>query len=282
MAEVLPQLSYFKWFCSMIAGFNGGYSCRCRQGESVEKPFQLKLIIRRVKFTAALQWLSGAWQLFKRLPLLFIAMFCLTAIISFLLQQHQLTTLIWVFLSPFLTAGFYKTIVGAQQQQKVGIDWLFQPLTEPSCRLILMTIGAVKFVLFTPLIAFAEQLQTTMSAAVEVQSGIETTVMLQLLAMVALFTLVLMLFAYAVAIAYFLKEHRFLVVLQTSFIACWRNIGALLLYGLISMALLLLTLPTLGLGIIVVAPLLQIAFFLSFNDVFALQVNAAADGVLEV
>ncbi|WP_302850291.1 hypothetical protein [Arsukibacterium indicum] len=248
----------------------------------MEKPFQLKLIIRRVSTTASLRWISGAWQVFKRVPLLFIAMFCLTAIISFLLQQHQLTTLIWVFVGPFLTAGFYKTIVGVQQERKVAIDWLFQPLTEPSCRLILMTIGAVKFVMFTPLIAFFERLQTTMSAAVEAQSGMETVVLLQLLALVALFTLVLMLFAYAVAIAYFLKEHRFLVVLQTSFIACWRNVGALLLYGLFSMALLLLTLPTFGLGIIVVAPLLQIAFFLSFNDVFALQVNASEDGVLEV
>lgn len=266
----------------MITAFYGSSGCRRGQGESVEKPFQLKLIIRRVKTTASLQWLTGAWHLFRRLPLLFIAMFCLTAIISFLLQQHQLTTLIWVFLGPFLTAGFYKTIVGAQQQQKVGIDWLFQPLTEPSCRLILMTIGALKFVMFTPLIALFEQLQTTMSAAVEAQTGVETIVLLQLLAMVALFTLVLMLFAYAVAIAYFLKERRILVVLQTSFIACWRNIGALLLYGLISMALVFLTLPTLGIGLIVVAPLLQIAFFLSFNDVFALQVNAADDGVLEV
>lgn len=266
----------------MIAGFNGGDGCKFGQEVTVEKPFQLKLIIRRVKATASLRWIADAWQLFKRLPLLFIAMFCLTAIISYLLQQHQLTTLLWVFIGPFLTAGFYKTIVGVQQQQKVAIDWLFHPLTEPSCRFVLLTIGALKFIMFTPLIAFFEQLQKTMSAAVASQSGMETVVLLQLLALVALFTLVLMLFAYAVAIAYFLKEHRFLVVLQTSFIACWRNTGALLLYSLLSMALLLLTLPTLGLGIIVVAPLLQIAFFLSFNDVFALQVNASEDGVLEV
>ena len=98
----------------------------------------------------------------------------------------------------------------------------------------------------------------------------------------ALFSLVFMLFAYAVAIAYFLKEQRILAVVQTSFIACWRNVSALLIFGLLSMALVLLTLPTFFIGLIVVLPLLNIAFFLSFNDVFALQVKLPDDGVLEV
>ena len=148
--------------------------------------------------------------------------------------------------------------------------------------MILLTIGALKFLLLTPLISFHQHLFQTMSVAVEAQSGVETIVMLQLILMVALFTLVFMLFAYAVAIAYFLKEQRILVVLQTSFIACWRNVAALLIFGLVSVALVLLTIPTFFIGLVVVAPLLQITFFLSFNDVFALQVKSTDDGVLEV
>lgn len=248
----------------------------------MEKPLQMKLIIRRVSATASLQWLTAAWQLFKQAPVVFVAMFLLTAGISFVLQQHQLTTIIWIFLNPFLAAGFYKAVVGAQQHQRIAIDWLFQPLAEPSCRMILLTIGALKLLLLTPLISFQQDLFQTMSVAVEAQSGVETIVTLQLVLMVALFTLVFMLFAYAVVIAYFLKEQRILTVLQTSFIACWRNVAALLIFGLVSVALVLLTIPTFFIGLIVVAPLLQITFFLSFNDVFALQVKSADDGVLEV
>jgi uncharacterized membrane protein len=91
-----------------------------------------------------------------------------------------------------------------------------------------------------------------------------------------------MLFAYAVAIAYFLKEQRLVVILQASFTACWRNVAALLLFSVLSFALVVLTIPTLFIGLIVVLPLLNIAFFMSFNDVFALQVKATNDGVLEV
>ncbi|WP_372625910.1 hypothetical protein [Arsukibacterium sp.] len=248
----------------------------------MEKPFQLKLIIRRVSATASLQWLSGAWQLFKKTPLLFMAMFLLTACLGFLLQLNQLTAIVWVFLNPFLTAGFYKAIVGVQHQQHVTVDWVFKPLAEPACRLILLTIGALKVLLFTPLISFQQQLLLPMSAAIESQSTADITITWQLLLLVALFALVFMLFAYAVAIAYFLKEHRILTVLQTSFIACWRNVAALLVFGLLSMALVLLTLPTFFIGLIVVLPLLNIAFFLSFNEVFALQVKSADDGILEV
>ncbi len=248
----------------------------------MEKPFQLKLIIRRVSATASLQWLKAAWQLFKQAPAVFIAMFLLTAAIGLLLAQHQLTAIVGVFLSPFLTAGFYKAVVGVQQQQQIGIDWLFQPLTEPACRRILILIAALNYLFTTPLINFHQHLYQTMSVAIEANAGVDAIVMLQLLLMVALFALVFMLFAYAVAIAYFLKEQRFILILQASFIACWRNVGALLIFGLLCVALVLLTLPTFFIGLIVVAPLLNIAFFLSFNDVFALQVNPGNDGILEV
>ncbi|KKO47443.1 hypothetical protein WG68_01230 [Arsukibacterium ikkense] len=248
----------------------------------MEKPFQLKLIIRRVSATASLQWLKAAWQLFKQTPAVFVAMFLLTAAIGLLLAQHQLSAIVGVFLSPFLTAGFYKAVVGAQQQQKIGIDWLFQPLAEPACRRVLIMIAALNYLLTTPLMSFHQHLYQTMSVAIEARAGIDAIVLLQLVLMVALFALVFMLFAYAVAIAYFLKEQRIVLVLQASFIACWRNVGALLIFGLLSIALVLLTLPTFFLGLIVVAPLLNIAFFLSFNDLFALQVNTTDDGVLEV
>lgn len=248
----------------------------------MEKPFQLKLIIRRVSATASLRWLKAAWQLFKQAPAVFIAMFLLSTGIVVLLSMNQLTAIVGIFLSPFLTAGFYKAVVGAQQQQKIGIDWLFQPLMEPACRRIFVTIAALNYLLSVPLISIHQHLYQTMSAAFDAQAGIEAAVLLQLLLAVALFLLKFMLFAYAVAIAYFLKEQRFWLVLQTSFVACWRNIAALLIFGVLSIALVMLTIPTFFIGIIVVAPLLNIAFFLSFNDLFALQVNTSNDGVLEV
>ena len=96
------------------------------------------------------------------------------------------------------------------------------------------------------------------------------------------FVLVWMIFAYAVAIAYFLKERRLLAIMQASFVACWRNIIPLMVFLLLSLVLIMLTMPTYFIGLLVVVPVLNIAFFLSFNEFFALQVKATDDAVLEV
>ena len=54
------------------------------------------------------------------------------------------------------------------------------------------------------------------------------------LAFVIGLSLVMMMFAYAVAIAYFLNEQRLQAILMASLTACWRNVGALTLFGILS------------------------------------------------
>ncbi|MCT8126903.1 MULTISPECIES: hypothetical protein [Alishewanella] len=247
----------------------------------MEKPFQIKLIIRRLPANAAIGWIKQAWEIFKQYPLVFIQMLLLTFVFTFLAAQFTLTFIIAVFASPFLTAGLYGAIVGVQQQQKIDIMWLFRPFQQAFCRQVLIMIAALNFLLSVPLMHFREHLYTAMVNAQ--QSGEqEPLLLLQMILLVAGLLITTMLFAYAVAIAYFLKEQRVLLILQASFLACWRNIPALLLFGLLSLGLLLLTVPTMLLGLVVVVPLLNIAFFLSFNELFALKLAAGKDAVLEV
>lgn len=247
----------------------------------MEKPFQIKLIIRRVKAATAIDWLKQAWDIFKQYPFVFIQMILLTLVLTFLASLNALTLILGVLASPFLTAGFYKAVVGVQQQQKIGIDWLFKPFTEAATRRILVLIASLNFLVSVPLVQFREQIFTAMKQAQD--SGVHDPALgWQVVLLLIGLVLSTMLFAYAVAIAYFLKEQRITLILQASFIACWRNMAALALFGLLSLALIALTIPTMLLGLIVVVPILHIAFFLSFNELFALQVKAQQDGVLEV
>lgn len=247
----------------------------------MEKPFQIKLIIRRVKANSAINWIKQAWEIFKQYPFVFIQMILLTLVLSFIVALNSITLMLGVLASPFLTAGFYSAVAGVQQQQKITIEWLFRPFREAACRRILLLIASLNFLISVPLVHFREQVVSAMRLAQE--TGIaDPAVTWQLLLLVIGLLLSSMLFAYAVAIAYFLKEQRILLILQASFIACWRNIPVLALFGLLSLGLILLTIPTMLLGLIVVVPLLHIAFFLSFNELFALQVKTQQDGVLEV
>lgn len=247
----------------------------------MEKPLQIKLIIRRVPASAAIGWIKQAWQIFKQYPLVFIQMLLLTFIFTFLAAQFPLTVFVAVLASPFLTAGLYGAIVGVQQQQTIDISWLFKAFKDAACRRILILIASVNFLISVPLMHAREHVYVAMQLAQE-NMDYSGGLLLQVIMLVAAFIITAMLFAYAVAIAYFLKEQRLLTILQASFVACWRNIPALVSFGIMSLGLVVLTIPTMLLGLILVVPLLNIAFFLSFNELFALKINPQQEAVLEV
>ena len=240
----------------------------------MEKQFRVKLIIRRAPALAALDWLKQSWQIFVQAPLKWLAMLASIMMLALLGSLHPILMVVVIFLLPFLTAGLYKAIVAAQQQKPFDLTTLFSPLSEPGCRQVFIRIAALNMLANIPL--------SLLNAALVQQVEQKLVDLPTMLLFVAASVLVFMIFAYAVAIAYFLHERRVLVIMQASLTACWRNIMPLLVFALLSMGLIMLTMPTMFIGLLVVIPLLNIAFFLSFNAFFALQINPQDEAVLEV
>jgi hypothetical protein len=239
----------------------------------VDKQFRIKLIVRRAPALAALGWLKQSWAIFLQAPLVWILMFVTLGLIALFSQAHPFTAVIGIMLNPFLTAGVYKSVVAIQQQKTIQYKDLFAPLKEAGCRAIFIRIAALNMLASIPL--------STLAAHILLQHQQQQVDLPLVLLFVAGFVLCWMIFAYAVAIAYFLQERRVLAVMQASFIACWRNITALSVFALLSLVLIMLTMPTLFIGLILVVPVLNIAFFLSFNEFFALQVKATDDAMME-
>jgi hypothetical protein len=241
----------------------------------VDNQFRIKLIVRRVKISASVQWLLQGWQIFKQAPMVWLLMFATLIGTAMLGSLHTLLNIAALFLSPFLTAGIYKSIVAIQQKQPIQFSDMFMPLQQPSCRMVFIRLAAMNMLAAVPLSMLAQTLYT------QQQTGINDPWLMLLF--VASSIVIWMVFAYAVAIAYFLQEQRLFAIMQASFVACWRNITPLIVFAGLSFLLILLTVPTLFIGLIIVIPVLNIAFFLSFNDFFALQVQTKQDdGVLEV
>ncbi|HSG53613.1 MAG TPA: hypothetical protein VLA40_16020 [Rheinheimera sp.] len=240
----------------------------------MDKQFRVKLIVRRAPVLAAIGWIKHAWGIFLQAPMTWILMFVTLGAITLFSQLHPVLAVGGLMLNPFLTAGVYKSVVALQQKQTITYSTLFSVLKEPACRAVFLRLAACNMLASIPLSSLAvvifEQQQ---------QGMLELPLVLLF---VAGFVLCWMLFAYAVAIAYFLKEHRIMAILQASFVACWRNTSALTVFGLLSLLLIMLTMPTLFAGLLLVVPLLNIAFFLSFNEFFALQINSSDDAMLEV
>ncbi|WNO61940.1 hypothetical protein [Rheinheimera sp. MMS21-TC3] len=241
----------------------------------MDNQFQVKLIVKRVKISAAVQWLQQAWHIFKQAPLIWLLMFVTLIATALLGTTHTLLNIAALFISPFFTAGIYKSIVAIQHKETIKYTDMFIPLQQPSCRMVFIRLAAINMLAAIPLSLMIQTIDS------QLKNGVYEPWLILLF--VASSIIVWMVFAYAVAIAYFLHEQRLLVIMHTSFIACWRNITPLVVFAILSFLLILLSAPTLFIGLIVVIPVLNIAFFLSFNDFFALQINTKNDdGVLVV
>ncbi|NRQ43819.1 hypothetical protein HRH59_14790 [Rheinheimera sp. YQF-2] len=244
-------------------------------GEQVDKQFRVKLIVRRAAALASVGWLKQSWHIFMQAPLSWVLMFITLGALALFSQVNPLTAVIGILLNPFLTAGVYKSVVAVQQKQAITYTDLFKPLQETGCRAVFVRIAALNMLASIPLTSLAVMLLEQHQAEQPLSAGL-------VLLFVAGYILAWMIFAYAVAIAYFLRERSLVAIMQASFIACWRNITPLVVFGLLSLLLIMLTMPTMFIGLLLVVPLLNIAFFLSFNEFFALQVKPTDEAVLEV
>ncbi|MDP4535519.1 hypothetical protein Q3O60_04850 [Alkalimonas collagenimarina] len=225
--------------------------------------FSLLAIIRQRPALAAVAWIKQGWRLFVQAPWLWIQLLAFTLLVNLLASMHPLLTVAAFFLNPFLTAGLYKSMAGVQRGESVGFAWLFKPLQEPVYRQVFLQLAALNLLIAIPLSLMGQHLLVQLSE--------QSLDLVQVLLFVAAYGLVWMMFSYAVAILYFLPEKRLLPALQASLMACWKNIVPLLLFALLAFALALVTIPTMLLGMVIVMPLISIAFFISFQDIFLVE-----------
>ncbi|NQZ11463.1 MAG: hypothetical protein HRT35_30290 [Algicola sp.] len=217
--------------------------------------------INKVAPKNALQWLSRAWVLFKEQPGLWMqsAFFMFAAMIaSGLLQKFGM--LLFALVHPFLMAGFYHMALNAKNGVNSPFSDLFCAFKDQRIRKVLLQLGLVSFglsILLTPLSPDFYLAMTTGE-----QPDPQATLLFSLINILSS-----MLFYYAVPIAYFYHEQDFLVIMKTSFMACLHNLPALFVFSILSLGLGLATFPTMGLGMIIVAPWLMLAGYLSFSDI---------------
>jgi len=222
---------------------------------------KLQLVIRRAPAKSALEWLKQGWILLRQ-QMLLLAMFWLMFMVSLLVVIHPLLGVIAALLGPFLQAGFYDGIVRAQQQKPLTLEVLWQPLQDSTHRAAFIRLSALNILLSIPS-------QMLLAEQVTVWQNGEANVFV-LFALVALIAVNAMLFAYAVPVIYFLREQRLWPVMQASFMACWRNVPALTLFGILSVLLALTGPFTMFVAWILILPWLAISFFLSFREFFVL------------
>jgi hypothetical protein len=250
---------------------------------------KLQLMVRRVNALGALDWFRQSWVLLRQQPRL-IGLCWIMYLISFApVLIHPALAVLANFLNVFLLAGFYQLIANGLAQRPVQAEDLWLAFKQPVLRAVLLRLAAVSVLLAIPVQLAAEPVLTALQSGIQQGGGASGIALSELLLAVSLHFVHTMMFAYAVPVVYFLQQVRIWPALMASFSACWRNVSALGLYGMLAVLLLATGPLTLLLSFVLVLPLLSVSFFMSFRDIFVLtpqtpeQDNSGPqDGTFEV
>jgi hypothetical protein len=232
---------------------------------------------RQVNARRGLDWLVEGFALFRRNPLLWIALFSAYLLMGTILSMVPvLGAILLNLVAPVFVAGFMIGCRALDRGGELEISHLFAGFKQNAAQLI--TIGGIYMVgiIIIVGIMFLGTDQAALQAAMtgERMSPEETRAVLGerfvLTSLIGLLLLVPLVMAYwfAPVLAAF---HGLSgpAAMKQSFSACLRNIGPFLVYGVVSMILLVIAAIPFGLGLLVMIPTMIASLYISYKDVFA-------------
>jgi hypothetical protein len=232
--------------------------------------------IRQVTAKQGWHWLVEGFAMFRKSPVIWIALFFVYFLIGMLLSQVKIIgPIVLNLLAPVFAAGFMFGCRALDQEDDLEINHLFAGFKQHTAQLISVGGMYLAGIIIIVGIMFAGSDNTVMQAifsgeklaqqqaAAALGSGFLITALLGL----TLMSLLMMAYWFAPVLVAF-HEMSALDAFKLSFRACWHNILPFMVYILISMVLLLLAAIPLGMGLLVMIPTMTASLYVSYKDIF--------------
>lgn len=224
------------------------------------------------------QWIAGGWGHFRQNPLAWIGAVVVWVVLMMVVSLVPLLGSLAVnLLTPVLTAGF---MLGAHEQRQGGsfeLRHLFAGFSRNPGSLILvgvlylvgmigvfviigMTVGGAVF-------AMAAGMQGGASDAEVAAMLLQGPMLLAFLIAMALMFPLMMAYWFAPALVA-LEDIKPLRAMGLSFRACLKNVLPFLIYSLIALVLMIVAMIPIGLGLLVLMPVMLAAMYVSYRDIF--------------
>ncbi|HET9734694.1 MAG TPA: BPSS1780 family membrane protein [Burkholderiales bacterium] len=217
-------------------------------------------------------WIAAGWELFKKQAGMWIALVLVAFVIFFVLALIPVVGSLATFvLSPVFAAGVLAGSRAVDEGRGLEIGHLFAGFREKLAQLA--TVGAI-YLGAAVAIALVVGLATGASIFTMISSGGEAatpaaalSVILALLIMLALLLPVVMAVWFAPALVMF-HDKGAVDAMKESFSGCLRNIVPFLVYGVVMMVFAVIASIPLGLGWLVLGPVLCTSFYTSYKDIY--------------
>lgn len=227
---------------------------------------------RRVEAGSALNWLKQGWAMFIANPGAWIAMMVLVIVIYIGLAIVPLVgALAAHLLTPVLAAGMLVACHKLAREQGLEIADLFAGFQQHTAALL--TLGVLYMLAMLVLVVLVMLLAGSgMAGAMMMQSPLAAGVAFGGIALAGLLWLLLsvpivMAIWFAPALVVF-NAMPPVDALRASFNACLKNTVAFLVYGLLVMVLCFFAALPVGLGFLVLGPVLAGSVYASYRDIF--------------
>ena len=235
------------------------------------------LDIRKVDAINGWNWIAEGFVLFKKSPVIWIALFFIYLLIGMGLSIVKIVgPIVLNLLAPIFVVGFMMGCRALDNDEELEINHLFAGFKQHSAQLI--TLGGLYLagVIIIVGIMFAGTDNTVLHAMFSGEKLSEQQATAALgegflfTALLGMFLLVPLIMAYWFApILIAFHELTPLAAMKQSFNACLRNVMPFLFYSLISMILLLVAAIPFGLGLLVMIPTMTASLYVSYKDIFA-------------
>jgi uncharacterized membrane protein len=224
----------------------------------------------------ALAWVVMGWQYFKKAPLAWITMTIIWVGGALLLSMLPLASLLVNLIFPVLVAGMMIGCAAIERGQPLMVSHLFAGFKLPtSGRLVALgavnigiTLGAIMLVavLFSLFIGGSANISDPQELQAVILSD-EASGMLLLLLLLLVMLPVIMAFWFA-PLLIAIDSRRVTEALRLSLMGCLKNALPMLLYGVLFLPLFILSVFLMGLGFLVVIPMLYASLYASYKDIF--------------
>ncbi len=219
------------------------------------------------------QWLSTGFGLFKKNPWAWIGAMVVWMVISIVLSMIPLVSLLLSLFSGVVMGGF---MLGAREQDDGGdfrVGHLFAGFSNNFGGLLLVgvlyLVGIVVIAAgigITTVMIIGAGMENLDPAAMEAMT-MGPTVIVAILVGLLLFIPVIMAYWFAPALVA-LEGVSAVNAMGMSFKACLKNVLPFLLYGIIALLLLIVGMIPVGLGLLVVGPIVTASIYTGYRDIF--------------
>lgn len=206
---------------------------------------------RSVAAGNGVNWISGGWELFKKAPGVWIGLTIVYIVVMMVLGMIPLVNLALSLLAPVFIGGIMLGCKALDDGEDLSVGHLFAGFSNNFGNLIL--VGVIYLVGFIAIGLIVGVIAAVGVGAAAMGGGKVALIPMLLAALIAL-----LLF----------HELAPFVAMKASFFACIKNFLPFLLYGLVVLVLAIVATIPLGLGWLVLIPVLMASMYTGYRDMF--------------